>query len=871
MKNYGWFSRILNQQPSSTRVRRAGCALAVVMVLAGGGFLVAQGNPAAPAPESKLSTPEGYTSHHSIDMGGRISDVTGSGSMYNYLVNLHSGPRVLGETFEMHALPGKKGLFVDDLNAFGTGFGGDPNIMAKLAMSKTKYYEFTGLFRQDRLYADYNLLANPNIPPGLSIPIGPTNAPVGQLPWPQVKKSPVMFNTVRRMTDTGVTIKPFSTFSYRLGFSHSTMEGPSLSPSYTILKYNALLQQFQRNGNENYLGALDWRPSRKTTVTFEAEVNHYKGDTFFQLDPNGFLVQEADGTKVYLGNYTSFVPYGAAPLSTTVSGTGAVTVTGACNTTSMGGDYTNSTTFTILRPAQPGGLPIINPACAAVTSYYRSSPTRIWTPTGTIRFQTSAVKNIAMNGRIHYTRASTNMPVYYENAQGLSTLSSNGTANRQVIWTGGHADAARYVFGADYGIVWKATEKVSISDLATFYNMQQPGSSIIPPQTALANPAGAGNGTINYSGALVPGTASLPHGVNGTLTYGFLGQQDIVNALTAGWDMSARARFSLTYRYSNRKIGQGVPHTGPIDTTTDPIHGELTINENAGVLNAAVRPASNWDLNGTAEIAYYDNALTTVLPRQFKQFRVHTVYRPKPWATISGSTSIRERHNNTFVPSQDEPYLGPVNHVDYARIGSAGVVLTPNGRYSIDLNYSYNRVYAATNICYANGATATAPGAATVTVSGAPNLCPAPYQTTWFGRDFMDAPTNIGSAGVTYNATEKTHFGAGYMVSAVNGSRFFNDARDVNGSMHSTYQTPYVNLSYAMRPTLVWKADYNYYGYGEGGPSGAALCSTAVSATATISPCSSFAGTGVNLGTPGATTPRVFHANNVTLGVHYEF
>lgn len=862
MKNYGWFSRILNQQPCSTRVRRAGCAVAVAALFATGGIMVAQdSNPAAPAPEPKLSTPEGYSSHHSIDMGGRITDTTGSGSMYNYLVNLHSGPRVQAESFEMHALPGKKGMLVDDLNAFGSGFGGDPNIMAKLTASKSRFYEFTGLFRRDRLYADYNLLANPNIPPGLSIPIGPSNAPVGQLPWPQVNKSPVMFNTVRRMTDTGVTIKPFDTFTYRLGFSHSTMEGPTLSPSYTIMKYNALLMQFERNGNENYLGAIDWKPSQKTKVTFEAEVNHYKSDTFFELDPNGFLVQEADGTKAYLGNYTSFVPYGVA----------------ACNTTSMGSDFTSAAVNTIVKPAQPGGLPIISPACAVVTSYYRSSPTRIWTPTGTVRFQTSAVKNVSMNGRVHYTRASMNMPVYYENAQGLNTLNANGTANRSVIWTGGHADAARYVFGADYGIVWKATERVSISDLATFYNMQQPGSSIIPPQTALANPAGAGNGTINYSGPLVPGTASLPHGINGTLTPDFLGQRDIINSLTAGWDISARARFSLTYRYSNREIGQGVPHNGGISTTNDPITGEITINENAGVLNFAVRPAHNWDLNGTVEIGYFDNALTTVLPRQFKQYRLHTIYRPKTWATIAGSFSDRERHNNTFVPSQDEPYLGPVNHVDYARMGSVNAVLAPNDRYSLDLMYSFNRVFAATNICYSNGATPTAPGAATITASGAPNLCPPPVTTpptapsTWYARDFMDAPTNIGSGGITYNATEKAHLGLGYVISSVNGSRFFNDARDVNGSMVSTYQTPYANMAYTMRPGLIWKAEYNFYGYGEGGSSGAQLCSTTTSLTSVIVPCASLPGTGVTLGSAGATLPRNFHSNNVTLGVHYEF
>lgn len=313
----------------------------------------------------------------------------------------------------------------------------------------------------------------------------------------------------------------------------------------------------------------------------------------------------------------------------------------------------------------------------------------------------------------------------------------------------------------------------------------------------------------------------------------------------------------------------------------DPVNGTISINENAGVFNAALRPAKNWDLNGSVEIGYADNAFTAVGQRQFKIYRMHTTYRPKTWATVSGSFSDRERHNNTnnnadAVASGDANYNGPINHIDYSRIGSVGVVLAPSEYYSLNVNYSYSDVYTATNICYSNGAAAATtttpvfPGAATVTSSGAPNLCVG--NATWFARDFMDAPTQIGSAGITYNMTEKAHMGAGYNISDVNGSRFFNDARDVNGSMVSKYQTPYLNLAYSMHPGLIWKAEYNYYGYGEGGPSGASLCSTTTSTSAVVVPCANIGvPVGLTMGTSGATAPRVFHTNNVTLGVHYEF
>jgi hypothetical protein len=823
--------------------------MGVAMLFAAAGIAVAQETaPAAPAKEPKFSTPNGYYSHHSADLGGRIANPVGSGAMYDTLVNLQSGPRVLGETFEMHALPGNKKAPVDNISAFGTGFGGDPLIIAKLTAEKGKWWEFSGLFRRDRLYSDYSLLANPNIPPGLSMPIGPSTAPTGSLAWPQVQRSPVMFNTVRRMTDTSLTLMPVSKFTYRLAYYHYTMEGPALSPSYTIMKYNALLQQYQRNGSDNYMGGIYWKPSLKTQVSLEVQADHYKMDTHFELDPNGFYVQEADGTKAYLGNFTSFTPYGLA----------------ACNTTSL------ATPNTFLKPAnKPGGLTIIDPACAVVTSYVRSQPTRIWTPTETLRFQTTALKSITMNGEAEYTLGNSDMPAYYESAQGL-----NGSV-RSVIWNGGYASVNRYSFGVNYAISWKVARTVTLTDHVNYLSVAEPGSSIIPPQDTLSTPSTAGNQTINYSGPLTPGKGNLPHGVNGTLTPNYYGQAYVINNATVTWDPTPNSIISLTYRFISRDIGQGVPHNVPLDTSTDPVHGTIHINENGGVFTFAMRPTANWDINGSADVAYADNAFTSIGQRQLQIYRLHTLYRPRSWATVTGSFSARERHNNTnnnidSVVAGDVNYNGPIDHVDYNRIGSLGLVMLPNERYNFNFNYSYSDVYSATNVCYASGASATVAGAAQVMSSGAPNLCVG--NTTWFARDFMHAPTNIGSAAITGNFTNKVQANVGYMISALNGSRFFNDARDVNGSMISTWQMPFFNVNYTMHPGLVWKAEYNFYGYGEGGISGAPLCSTATSPTAVITPCAtSPLPTGRNIGPAGATSPRNFHANNVTLGVHYEF
>ena len=78
-----------------------------------------------------------------------------------------------------------------------------------------------------------------------------------------------------------------------------------------------------------------------------------------------------------------------------------------------------------------------------------------------------------------------------------------------------------------------------------------------------------------------------------------------------------------------------------------------------------------------------------------------------------------------------------------------------------------------------------------------------------------------------------------------------------------------------MHPGLIWKAEYNYFGYGEGGPSGAQNCtlnSVATATAANIVPCATMTvSTGRNEGAAGATAPRDFHASNITVGFHYEF
>jgi hypothetical protein len=865
MKKIVWSSQHSYPQRFIAKIHRTSGSMAAVLLLVTASIAAAQNpTPAVPLPEpeTQISAPNGYTSHHTVDLGGRITNATGSGAMYDTLVNLQSGPRVLGESFEMRALPGTKHTLVDTLSAIGSGFGGDPNNFTKLDFSKGKIYDFSGIFRRDRQYFDYDLLGNPNIPGGQSIPIGPTSAPTGSFAWPQVEQSPFLFNTVRRMTDTNLTLFPLSTVTYRFGYSQNIFQGPSLSPSgYQFAKYDAILREYQRNSTDDFTGALDWKPIKGTMLTFEEQIDHYKADSYFTMAPSDFIAQEADGTKVALDDFDSQTPY---PTKS------------ACNANSVG------TTPYFSAPPTPGGLPVINPACAVVTDYLRSQPTRILYPTEIFRLQSSSIKNIAMNGDFRYTSANMSLPNYYDSYQGL-----NGTT-RSLTYTA-TANAKRAVVAADYGIVWQAMKTFSLSDQIDYSSVHQPSTTTMTGVTTLATPATAGNETINYAGGLITTTAPAGgstfegSGTVGTPLPGYFGQNFLTNNLTGSWDATSRTTFSVTYRHEVHTIAQGFPHNIPLAVGATS-NGTVTINEDGGIFNAALRPSANWSINGTVEVLYADNAFTPVGPRQTRHYRFHTMYRPRPWATISGAFNDLERHNNTnnnqsAVAAGDVPYEGPINHVDHSRVASIGAVLSPNEHYGIDLNYAYSDVYAATNICYDNGASPTLPGTASLNSSGGPNVCPGVFargSTTqladWFARDFMDAPTQYGSFSLMLSPVKKIHSNLGYHISSVNGNQFFNDARAVNGSLDSTYQSPFLNLAWTIHPGLIWKAEYNFYGYGEGGPSGPQNCSTSTSLTSTVVPCSSLPyPTGLTESPAGLTAPRNFHANNVLLAVHYEF
>src|ERR1017187_2464982 len=201
----------------------------------------------------------GYLIHQSIELGYRSTDVSGSGDMYDTLVNLQTGPRILDQTLAMQS-GDHQGLLFDDLYLNSFGWGGDPNNALRLRADKNKWYNLQGSFHRDQYFSDYDLLANPLNPP-------PPPAPGGSTPSIPILTSPHEFDTTRRMSDVDLTLLPQSAVSFRLGYSHNNMTGPSYSSIHEGTE-GSLLQDWNTTMNSYRLG-VDFRIAPRTVLSYD--------------------------------------------------------------------------------------------------------------------------------------------------------------------------------------------------------------------------------------------------------------------------------------------------------------------------------------------------------------------------------------------------------------------------------------------------------------------------------------------------------------------------------------------------------------------------------------------------------------------------
>ena len=410
---YSFGSRAMSYRRGARRLGL--CAIALAALTAQGQNSAQQqaSTPNNPSPDKVVG---GYVIHQSIDIGGHIQEQSGSSQMWATLVNLYSGARVLDQSLTMNAVDPSHALVFDRLSSTSYGYGGDPINVTYLNMSKGRLYDFTGSYRRYRQYFDYDLLANPLIPPQ-STPY---------VPW---LNTPHLYNTLRQITDLQLTLFPLSKVSVRVGFNHGINQGPSYSSTH--LGNDPWLYQNWRNSTNTWNATVNWKPDPKTNISYDQFVTYYKGNTIWTL--TGLNNVLPNGQPVALGVDLSSV--WAAPCAT---------------------------------PFNPNGT--VNPKCNAALDYSRVQPMRTLFPTEQVRLQSSAIPHLTLNGRLAYTGASSNLTGYDEYFNGLITR----TSQRGYLETGS-AKVQHVNVNGDFALEWEITPKIRASNVYDFWSFRDPG------------------------------------------------------------------------------------------------------------------------------------------------------------------------------------------------------------------------------------------------------------------------------------------------------------------------------------------------------------------------------------------------------------
>src|SRR6202140_4045452 len=303
-----------------------------------------------------------YNIKQSIEFGGRFTSLGGDFQAYDTFVNLQQGPRLLDFTTEMRSLDHHATLF-DRLYFSNFGYGGDPNNVSRLRVSKNRWYSLDAMFWKDQNFWDYSLQANPLNP---TTPF--TNGPAGYGP-PACTScvlgvSPHLFNTRRKLGDYSLLVLPDSKIRFRLGYSRNPVEGPGLSSIHEGTE-QILLENYKTTVNTYRLG-VDFRLLPRTNISYDQIWNYYKGDTGITDPFPNPLFHLSNGTPVDLG--WSLNAGASQPCGNTFGGA-------------------------------PPGSGNVNPLCSAAFNYSNQRRTRTNTPTEQLTMQSNYWKDLDLWGR----------------------------------------------------------------------------------------------------------------------------------------------------------------------------------------------------------------------------------------------------------------------------------------------------------------------------------------------------------------------------------------------------------------------------------------------------------------------------------------
>jgi hypothetical protein len=765
-----------------------------------------------------------YNVQQSIEAGYRTSWINGNSDTYDTFVNLGPGLRLFDYTLNMRSLD-HNGFLFDNLNFSNFGYGGDPNDVTRLRLDKNKWYDFHVLFRRDKNFWDYNLLANP-LNPSTSTPS------VG------IATSPHSLDLVRRTQDYNLTLLPQSRVHLRLGFSHDRDEGPGFftTDGGTIPQIN----ETYSNTTNSYRTGVDFKLLPKTTISYDQFLSYYKQDNVVTDNPQNSGYELANGTPVDPGIIWStngpveILPC-AAPIVTAPN--------------------------------------IFNPNCNGYLSYTQAGRPRNFMPTERLGFQSNYFKNFETSGSLGYSTANNSVPDFNEIVNDYVTRSGSRGST-----TGGPADAKRASVNANWSGLYSVTGRFRILDSFRYDNWRIPGlwdtaetnifgqnepagSALVglaAPQALFTSATFLSVCPFPYTAVTCPShsASSSADIVNGP-TSSFLGQNIRSNTFELQYDINKRLTAHIGYEYTNRTIadfsatffsaetyfpgGTGGPAPfyfaargacaqpilspgpppvlGPVPAacteTVDPATGQLIsltfsgpaagndtsrnltgISENTLLAGFTARPMDTLRITGDFQFGYNDYSFTRISPRQVQSYKIHANYKPRAWINLDGALDIHENRDN----------VSTVNDLEHGRVYSFVATLMPKSKMFYDLGYTYTDIYTQAQICYYQNANGPPP-----TTQCPASLGYSPAAMSGLGSYSSNQHFVYGD--ITWKNAKRVTTSIGYAATFVGGNTLAIDPLQVPGTLAFNYQKPYASAIFDLYKGLSYRMTWNYYGY----------------------------------------------------------
>jgi hypothetical protein len=764
------------------------------------------------AGESAGKTSGDYNVQQSIEFGYRDSMIGGNLNNYDTFENLHSGFRLLDYTVDIRSID-HRGIFFDSLSFSNFGYGGDPNQVSRLRIEKNKWFDFRAMYRRDKNFWNYDLLANPLNPASFN-------------PATPITSSPHALELSRRMQDYDVTLLPQSRIRFRLGYSYNVNSGPA----FTTVEGGTepLLSQNTRYTTNAYRIGVDYQGLPKTTLSFDEFLTYSKVDN--SATDNNKTFQLSNGTPVDLG----LVFVGTSPCAAPV---------------------TNAAT----------NPPTVTANCNGYLTYSQVENPRASFPTERFSFQSTYIRNLSMTGSVGYSSGNNTLTGFNESISGWTTRTvTRGGA------TGGPAEAKRVSVNANWSGDYRLTDKLNIVDEFRYDNWRIPSMwstaetnlfatpPASPGQTGLLLPISpvtpatfaTACPTAPYNGPLCPQhNASSLADVTNELVSQFLGQNirsntielkyDIARRVSAyvGYQITARtiADFSATFDTgeiylpggaggtltnhffaargdcaavagalpagctvnANGSIQEGSPASLIPDATNDIARNLYEIHENAALVGVTARPTDKLRITADLIFGYNDNSFTRISPRQLQSYKIQVRYTPTPWATVSGSVDIHENRDNVSM----------VNNLEHGRSYGFATTLAPNSKLWVDFGYTYMDIYTQTEICFPDTGS---------TIFTAP--CPIAGASSPLGTlSFYSSRDHYAYGDVMWKPYKRVTAMLGYAGSIVRGNTTFLNPITPTGTLDFDYLKPSVNLAFDLYKGLIYKTAWNYYGYIDAG------------------------------------------------------